>query len=145
MALHSRIKRINEELRSIIAEIIQNEIKDPRLTDVMLTVTAVNATKDLSQAQVFVSVLGDDAQTADAMKALDQAKSFIRRECAAQTTFRHMPEISFRLDETGRNADRINTLLRKIEHENPTAFEGSPAEPDGEAPASGQDNEDEKS
>lgn len=122
MALHSRIKRINEELRTIIAEVIQLEVKDPRLTDVMVTITQVNTSKDLSQAQVYVSVLGDDEQTVAAMKALNQAQSFIRRETASQTTFRHMPDLSFKLDESGRNADRINNLLKKIEVQNPKAF-----------------------
>ncbi len=123
MALHSRLKRINEELRSIVAEVIQNEVKDPRLTDVMVTITNVFTSKDLHQAQVYVSVLGNDEQTKAAMDALERSRGFIKREVASQVTFRFMPDLLFKLDETGRNADRINTLLRKIERENPEAFE----------------------
>lgn len=123
MALHSRLKRINEELRSIVAEVIQNEVKDPRLTDVMITITNVFTSKDLHQAQVYVSVLGNDEQTEAAMDALERSRGFIKRAVASQVTFRFMPDLMFKLDETGRNADRINTLLRKIERENPQAFE----------------------
>ena len=47
MALHSRIKRINEELRAAIALIIMEEIKDPRLTHGMVTVSSVEVAKDL--------------------------------------------------------------------------------------------------
>lgn len=128
MALHSRIKRINEELRTIIAEIIQNEVKDPRLGDVLITITQVNTSKDLHQAQVFVSILGDDAETSAAMQALHSSKSFVRRACAAQVTFRFMPELIFKLDEASRNAANINSVLRKIEIENPTAFDEPAAE-----------------
>lgn len=127
MALHSRIKRINEELRSIIADVIQNEVKDPRLSDVLVTVTQVFTSKDLHQAQVFVSVLGNDQQTRAAMAALEHSHGFIRREVASRVTFRFMPDLFFKLDETGRNAAHINSLLKKIEQENPHAFE-EPAE-----------------
>ena len=128
MALHSRIRRINEELKAIIADIIANEVKDPRLGNVMVTVTQVNTSNDLHQAQVYVSVLGTDEQTADVMAALRRSQSFIRREVAAQITFRFMPELFFRLDETGRNAAHINQLLKTIEKQNPDAFKPEPTE-----------------
>ncbi len=136
MALHSRIKRINEELRTIIAEIIQNEVKDPRLGDVLITITQVNTSKDLHQAQVYVSILGDDTETKSAMQALHGSKSFVRRAAAAQVTFRFMPELIFKLDEASRNAATINSVLRKIEIANPSAFDEPPTEDE----ASGENN-----
>lgn len=136
MALHSRIKRINEELRSIVAEVIQNEVKDPRLTDVLVTITNVFTSKDLHQAQVFVSILGNDEQTSAAMAALEHSRGYIKREVASRVTFRFMPDLLFKLDETGRTADRINTLLRKIERDNPEAFE-EPAVDDNESGQAG--------
>ena len=132
MALHSRIKRINEELRSIIADIVQNEVKDPRLTEVMVTVTQVFTSKDLGQAQVLVSVLGNDQQTRAAMAALDHCHGFIRKEVAARVTFRFVPDLIFKLDETERKAAHINSLLRKIERDNPDAFAEPAPEPDDE-------------
>ena len=132
MALHSRIKRINEELRTIVADVIQNEVKDPRLSAVMVTVTQVYTSKDLGQAQVYVSVLGNDQQTREVMAALEHSHGFIRREAASRVTFRFMPDLIFKLDDTGRNAAHINSLLRKIEKDNPSAF--VEPEADGEAP-----------
>lgn len=130
MALHSRVRRINEELKAMIADVIANEVKDPRLHDVMITVTSVNTTNDLSQAQVFVSVYGNDEQTTEVMAALKKSQPFIRREIAQRITFRHMPDLVFRLDETGKNAAHINNLLRSIERDNPNAFkESEPEEP----------------
>ena len=53
--------RINEEVRREVSNIIQNEIKDPRLT-AMVSVTAVKVTKDLRYAKVFVSIFGKDEE-----------------------------------------------------------------------------------
>lgn len=122
MALHSRIRRINEELKAMIAEVIANEVKDPGLTSVMVTVTQVITSKDLHQAQVFISVFGDDEQTAAVMAALRRSQPFIKREVASRITFRFMPDLHFKLDDTGRNAAHINDLLKSIERENPDAF-----------------------
>lgn len=122
MALHSRVRRINEELKAMIADVIANEVKDPRLHEVMVTVTSVNTTNDLSQAQVFVSVYGNDEQTSEVMAVLKKSQPFIKREIAQRITFRYMPDLIFRLDETGKNAAHINNLLRSIERENPDAF-----------------------
>jgi len=144
MALHSRIKRVNEELRTIIADVVQNEIKDPRLTDVLLTVTQVFTAKDLGQAQVYVSVLGDEEKTREAMAALQQAHGFIKREVARRITLRHMPELTFKFDDTSRNAANINSLLRKIERDNPAAFQapvGGIESPEGEDSSTGEDKD----
>jgi len=140
MALHSRIKRVNEELRTIIADVVQNEIKDPRLTDVLITITQVFTAKDLGQAQVYVSVLGDEEKTREAMAALQQAHGFIKREVASRITMRHMPELTFKFDDTSRSAANINSLLRKIERDNPAAFQ-APVEEGNES--AGDDSGDE--
>lgn len=122
MALHSRIKRINEELKSIIAEVVQNEVKDPRLSGTLVTVTHVDTSKDLSQAHVYFSALGDNEQAEKALTALEHSKGFIRSQVASRITFRHVPNLIFRYDETGNHAARINETLRKIEKDNPAAF-----------------------
>ena len=130
MALHSRIRRINEELKAMIAEVVANEVKDPRLGNVMVTVTQVETTKDLHQAQVFVSVLGNDQETREVMAALRHSQAFIRHQVASRVTFRYMPDLIFKLDETGRNAANINQILHKIQRENPGAFvDEAPADP----------------
>ena len=135
MALHSRIRRINEELKAIIAEVITTEVKDPRIGNTLVTITQVNTSNDLHQAQVFVSVLGNDEQTGEVMAALRSSQGFIRREVAARITFRFMPDLFFKLDETGRNAAHINDLLKSIERENPDAFKAeAEASPEDEEP-----------
>jgi ribosome-binding factor A len=117
MTLHSRIKRINEELKEALARIIARELKDPRLAETMATVTEVEVTRDLRLAQVYVSVLGDDAHTNGVMEALNHSKGFIKRRLAEEVILRSLPDLVFHLDTSVRNAERINTLLREIERE----------------------------
>lgn len=119
MTLHSRLKRINEDLKLYTAEVIDNELKDPRTTDVLITVTQVSASKDLRHAEVFVSVLADDQKSAEVIKGLTHSAGFIRSAVAQKVSLRFMPELSFKLDETARTAARINTLLKKIEKDDP--------------------------
>lgn len=122
MALHSRMKRINEELKTHIAQVISQEVKDPALSSTMVTITQVFTAKDLSTAQVYVSVFGDAEQTKDVMNALRRSTGFIKSVVADKVSLRYMPKIIFRVDETARTADRIHRLIFDIEKANPDAF-----------------------
>ncbi len=115
MALHSRIQRVNEEIRSALAQAMMTELKDPRLTDVMITVNEVNTARDFSQAQVWVSVLADDKVSKGAVAALNQARGYLKREVAGRMALKMMPDLHFKLDETGRRAARIQELLTEVE------------------------------
>jgi ribosome-binding factor A len=117
MALHSRIKRINEELRSALAFIIMGEVKDPRVIQGMVTVTQVAVSKDLHSAQVWVSVLGNDEEAAAAVAGLNHSRGFIRHLLSERVVLKYMPDLHFRLDVSGRHAAHINELLKKIERE----------------------------
>src|SRR5688500_10894033 len=115
MALHSRIQRINEEIRSVIAAALLTELKDPRLTQVMVTISRVEASRDLHSAILWVSVLADDKTSKEAVDALNQAKGFLQRHLSQNMKLRWMPELEFRLDVAAREAARINELLKTIE------------------------------
>ena len=117
MALHSRIKRINEELKEALARIIAKDVKDPRVAEAMATVTEVDVTRDLRLTQVFVSVLGDDEQTKAVMSALEHSKGFIKHRLAEEVVLRSLPDLAFHLDTSARNAAHISALLKQIERE----------------------------
>jgi ribosome-binding factor A len=127
MALHSRTRRVGEEIRTALADLILTELKDPRLIDVMVTINTVHVSKDLHNAQVFVSILADDARSAESVTALNQASGFLKRGIAERVNLRYTPNLHFKLDDTGRTAARINDLLKKIEREQPAREEGDPA------------------
>ena len=108
---YRRSDRVNALLQRELANLISEELRDPRIS--FPTVTSVETTADLRTARVFVSVLGDDAAVASTMKALNEARPFIRREVGARTDLRFVPEIEFVNDGSAARAARIATLLRQ--------------------------------
>lgn len=108
-----RIARISEEVRREISSIIQNDLKDPRLPQ-MISVTSVNVTKDLRHAKVFISVLGNEEQKKNALSALKSAAGFIRREVGSRMEIRYTPEMHFELDDSIEHGAYMSQLLNKI-------------------------------
>lgn len=117
-----RIKRINEQLKREISEILLGEVKDPRVGPV--TVTGVSAAPDLTLARVFVQPLGTDEERRETMAGLRAAGAFIRAEIGRRLTLRRAPELRFEVDETLEHAQRIERLLAEVVPE-----DEAPAEP----------------
>jgi len=111
-----RITRISEEVKKEISNIIQNEIKDPRLPS-LVSIIACNVTKDLSHAKVFISVLGNEEEKKNAIMALKSASGFIRRELGHRVKLRATPEIHFELDTSIEHGMYINKLLDEAKKE----------------------------
>lgn len=105
-----RIVRISEEVKKEISNIIQNELKDPRLPN-MVSIVSCNVTKDLRYAKVFISVLGNDEEKKNAISALKSAAGYIRRELGHRVQLRYTPEIHFELDTSIEHGIYINKLL----------------------------------
>lgn len=94
-----RIDRIANEMRRVISDIIQNDIKDPRIPTVT-SVVAVKLAKDLKYAKVYVSVYGSEAEKASALLALKSSSGFIRHEIGQKMIIRYVPELTFCIDES---------------------------------------------
>ena len=109
-----RCGRINEEVRREISNIIQNEIKDPRLT-AMVSVTNVKVTKDLRYAKVFVSIFAkNDEEKNNSFVALKNASGYIRKEIGQRINIRYNPQIIFELDESINYGMHIEKLIQKV-------------------------------
>lgn len=108
----NRIDRISEEVRRELSSIIQNDLKDPRLPK-MISITAVNVTKDLKFAKVFVSVLANDEEKKNALAALKSGAGFIRRELSHRVQLRNTPELTFVLDDSIEKGAYISGLINK--------------------------------
>lgn len=107
-----RLARLNEQFRREITAILRRSVRDPRVLDVV--VNSVVVTKDLWLARVYVRVGGEDQERAEALRGLDAAASFIRRELAAVLHIRRVPELRFLEDETFAQANRIEEILRGL-------------------------------
>lgn len=110
-----RVGRVGEQLKKELSGLIQTELKDPRVG--FVTVTGVEVTNDLSQAKVYLSVLGDDQQKEDTLKALMKANGFLRSELGKRIRLRHTPELIFKFDTSIEYGSRIEKLLDEIKHE----------------------------
>ena len=140
MAVNRRPDRVAEGIREEIATFLQAEgLGDPRLTG-LVTVTAVESTRDLRSAKVFVSYLGDDEEREHVVGALAALAPRMRGHVGRALRLRVAPELHFRLDESIARAARIETLLRQIrEHEGATGADTPPAA--GRPPAREDDDD----
>ena len=113
-----RTTRVNELLRAEISELILREVKDPRVTEGLVTITEIRVSPDLRHATVFVSHMGTDEQREHAMAGLKKAAPFMHRELVHRLKMRAIPELQFRFDPSIERGARLSDLIRKVSNEN---------------------------
>ena len=106
-----KIDRIASNMVKEISYILANEVKDNDIK--FVTVTDVKLASDLSYAKVYVTVF-DKEKINDTMKALEQAKGFIRKKLSERVDIRHTPELSFVFDESIEYGNRIEKIIEQI-------------------------------
>ncbi len=106
----SRNRRVGEQMQRELALLIQQEVKDPRLG--MVTVSAVEVTRDLAHAKVFVTVMNADAAHVKvSLDVLGHAAGFLRRELARRMLLRAVPELHFVYDESIERGASLSSLI----------------------------------
>ena len=123
MADARRADRVAEAIREEIARFLSEGAKDPRLVG-LVTVTAVDVTRDLRQARAFVSILGSDSERAATLDALESMRGHLRSRLAKSLRLRVAPEIAFKLDESVARAARIESLLAQVRQDEKKKDEG---------------------
>lgn len=123
-----------EEIKAALAEIVSQELKDPRVHQGMLTVSHVDLSKDLQNATVWISLLGGGSAE-EALEGLRHSKGFIKRLLGERVVMRYMPELAFKFDRSFEHADRVNRLLKQVAGDGASeAPSAPPADPDCEGP-----------
>jgi len=117
-----RIKRVSSLMRHEISELLQREVKDPRLSQ-FVAVTDVSLSADLKYAKVFVSCMGGEEEKQAMLKGLGAAANFLRNQLAKRLRMRRIPELSFEWDDSIERGDHLLQLIDKI------STEHSPEEP----------------
>ncbi|MGB1197470.1 MAG: 30S ribosome-binding factor RbfA [Thalassotalea sp.] len=108
----ARTDRVGQEIQKEVAMIIQREVKDPRLG--MVTVSAVEITRDLAYAKIFVTFFTLEGQNVDeSIEILNEAAGFIRTILAKRIKARIMPELRFIYDQSMVEGVRMSTLVDK--------------------------------
>lgn len=106
-----RSERLADLIRQVLGELLEREVKDPRIG--FTTLTEVQLTGDLRQARVYVSILGNDEAREQGMEGLAAAKAFLRHQLAHRLQLRHTPEIDFQLDRSQEYNERLDELIRR--------------------------------
>jgi ribosome-binding factor A len=111
--MSQRTDRLDSQIRAELMELIQREMKDPRIG--FATVTRVETARDLGSAKVWVSVLGEPDEQAATVKALESAAPWLRRRLGERLMIRHIPQLVIRHDDSIESGDRVLRLLRELE------------------------------
>lgn len=106
----SRSERMAELLRRELAEIVRDEIKDPRLG--FVSFTEVRMSRDLSHAVIYCSVLNAEDQT-ESIEVLNRAVGFIRKEVARRIKARIVPTLKFAIDDSVLRGAAMDSLITK--------------------------------
>lgn len=107
-----RIERVDSGLQRALSEIINYDLRDPRI-DAQVTVMKVETTKDLKSAKVFVSATGT-ASEKNILDALESAKGYLRKALYERLKIRAVPELTFRWDKSLDYSFRVSELLKEI-------------------------------
>jgi ribosome-binding factor A len=111
-----RADRVAELIRADVSEIINKEVKDPRLH--LITITSVKVSDDLRNAKIYFVEMGKDECSDEIKAGLSKAAGFIRRELGKRLQLRSVPELLFVHDDSFGYGNRIEKLLAQIAQEN---------------------------
>lgn len=115
MASSSRVLRIGDMIQKTLSQALQREVHDPRLK--FVSVTAVEVSRDLAHAKVYISVLsvGDSEadKIKDALLALEKAGPFLKRLLAKDSSLRTVPNLIFMHDQSSSYGSKMSNLIDK--------------------------------
>lgn len=110
-----RLKRIQDQIKRVLTEILETKVDDPRVDGVY--VTDVSVDRELEYANIYVASLAGKENADDMLAGLEKARGFIRFNLSQEIKLRMMPKLRFYWDETPDRADRIETLLSELRQE----------------------------
>lgn len=116
----NRIRRVAEQLKKDVSQIIGSQLKDPRVAGIT-SVTEVQLSKDLRYASIYVSIFGNETEREEMLQTLIRATGYIRSEIGRRIKLRYTPEINFYLDnsmEYGAHIDSVIKSLKEKESKN---------------------------
>ena len=117
---YSRTQRVADQIQRELAALIQREVKDPRVG--MATVSAVEVSRDLSHAKVFVTILkgGEDQQgMTESVKALNNASGFLRSQLGQRMKLRIVPTLRFHFDDSLSRGNYLSNLIDQARASDP--------------------------
>ena len=110
-----RTDRVSQKLHEILAKLLLNEMRDPRLQG--MEITDVEVSPDIKHAQVYWVLIqeADDRQLREAGEGLEKAKGYLKREVGKRLDTKYTPDLDFRYDESLERGRRIEELLAEAD------------------------------
>ncbi len=108
-----RIERVNNLIRQEISELLQRQVKDPRLGS-FVAITEVSTSPDLRYAKIFISRIGSDEERQETLSVLAAASGFFRKELGRRLRLRRIPELSFQWDDSIERGAHLLKLIDEV-------------------------------
>ncbi|MGN0661234.1 MAG: 30S ribosome-binding factor RbfA [Oscillospiraceae bacterium] len=108
----TKILRLNKDIKFIISDVIR-DLKDPRISG-MISIVRTELSNDLSYCKVYVSSLEGEQSAKNAVKGLENAKGYIKREISGRLKIRKIPDLRFVADNSIEHSESINDTLKRI-------------------------------
>ena len=108
----SRARRVADLVQRELAVLIQRELNEPRLG--LVTVSATEISDDLAYAKVYVTSLGNEADTKEVLETLNNAAGLFRRRLAQRLSLRIVPKLRFFFDESVGRGRRLSALIDEV-------------------------------
>ena len=119
MAKNYRQRRLSEEIKKTISELLVNGIKEPRLKNRIITVSGVDVTNDNSYAYIYVVPFvldGEDREKVyeEVLDGFNRANGIFRNKISKDYRLHHVPELIFKIDKSEDYGRHIDELLEGI-------------------------------
>ena len=116
MSPFSRADRVGGLIQKVLSNILNKNIRDPRLK--MVTITGVKVTRDLKQARIYFTTSGGIQKKDDTIEGFNSAHGFIKRTLAHELDLRYMPHLKFFYDESLEYGAHIDELIESTKSKN---------------------------
>jgi ribosome-binding factor A len=104
-----RARRVEEQLKRLLSELVRREVKDPRVG--LITITTVEVSRDLTHARVYFTPFAGIGDSDAALEALRHAAGYLRIQVRNQMRLRAAPELDFQLDDSIERGARLSSLI----------------------------------
>lgn len=122
-----RARRVEEQLKRLLAELIRREVKDPRVG--LITITSAEVSKDLTHAKVFFTPFAGVGNAEAALEALRHASGYLRHQVRNLMRLRVAPELDFHIDDSVERGARLSALIHDaVESDRQRHIDGEPEE-----------------
>jgi ribosome-binding factor A len=116
--MQHRDKRVADAVKDTVAKIVLTELSDPKIG--FVTVTRCHISRDLKNATVYFSIMGNEKTRQESFEHLQHARGFIRRRLGQMVVFRALPELRFALDDLLAHEMHINEIISELHKEERT-------------------------